>query len=134
MRKRQAAAAHHAARTGPRTAVAPRWASSAIPGATQTQWWSQLSGDTSRPVRAQASMAGTGCRARYSSAAATSPAIAIRMAAAIQGTVPSETLPASRVSTPRSDWLPLVPRKTIRLAFRNSPCAQYVPESRGRSA
>ena len=79
-------------------------------------------------------MAGTGCRARYSSAAATSPAIAIRMAAAIQGAVPSETLPASRVSTPRSDWLPLVPRNTIRLAFRNSPCAQYVLESPGRIA
>ena len=69
-------------------------------------------------------MAGTGCRARYSSAAATSPTTTIRTAAAIHGAVPEETLPASRVSTPRSDWLPRVPRNTIRLAFRNSPCAQ----------
>ena len=69
-------------------------------------------------------MAGTGCRARYSSAAAASPATATRTAAAIHGTVPAETLPASRVSTPRRDWLPLVPRNTIRLAFRNSPCTQ----------
>jgi len=52
----------------------------------------------------------------------------------LHGTVPAETLPASRVSTPRSDWLPLVPRNTIRLAFRKSPCAQYVLESPGRIA
>ena len=69
-------------------------------------------------------MAGTGCRARYSSAAATSPAITTRTAATIQGTVPEDTLPASRVSPPRSDWLPRVPRNTIRLALRNSPWAQ----------
>ena len=53
-----------------------------------------------------------------------SPTITTTTAAAIHGVVPDVTLPASRVTTPRSDWLPLVPRNTIRLAFRNSLLAQ----------
>ena len=31
-----------------------------MPTATHTQWWSQLSGDASKPVSAQASSPGTG--------------------------------------------------------------------------
>ena len=69
-------------------------------------------------------MPATGWPARYKIAAAASPMTTITTAAAIHGTVPAETLPASRVAMPRTDWLPRVPRNTIRFALRNSASAQ----------
>jgi hypothetical protein len=124
----------HARRRAGRQYRAAYATAAAKPGATQTQWWSQLIGETSSPVSAVTSSAGTSWPAWASSAAAAIPRARATAAATAQYGVPAAMLPASRVMTARSDWLPAHPVKPVRSPLRNTPCSHQVAESAGSTA
>ena len=93
----------------------------ATAGAVHTQWWSQLIGESSRPVSAAASRPATWCPARSRIAAQATPAIPASTAARIHAVWPPAMLPDSRVIRPRSDWLPSQPVNPVRPPWKNRP-------------
>ena len=106
-------------------------ASTASPGASHTQWWSQLTGDTISPVSAQVSQPCTGRPDRCSRAAVISPAAAARPAAAAHHHSPLARLPDCRVNMPRSDWFARNPTNPVRPARRKSGPNHHCHEACG---
>jgi len=59
----------------------------------------------------------------------TAPVIPMSTAAMIHIVCAPETLPANRVSRPRSDWLPSQPVNPVRPPWKNSPPNHHLAES-----
>ena len=89
-------------------------------------------GETSSPVSAAVSNAGSGWPLRSSRPAAADPATATRAAMTIQAGLAPVTLPVSLVIMPSSDWLPAQPVKPVRPPWTNSPSNHHFVESAGR--
>jgi len=109
-------------------------ASTASAGATHTQWWSQLTGDTSSPVSAQVSQPYTGWPARCRRTAVTRPAAPARAAAASHHHRPPARLADSRVNMPRSDWFARNPTNPVRPARRKSAPNHHCHDACGSAA
>ncbi len=101
----------------------------ATAGAVQTQWWSQLIGESSRPVSAAPSRPATWYPARSRIAAQAMPAIPTTTATAIHSVCELAMLPTSRVMRPRSDWLPSQPVNPVRPPCMNRPPNHHLTES-----
>ena len=103
-----------------------------MPGTTQTQWWSQLIGESRSPTRAAVSRPSIACPARSSWAATSRPTTVTITTRTTQGTVPASMDPASRVAIARIDWLPVQPTNPVRPSWMNRPLNHQSFESRGR--
>src|SRR6185437_8003346 len=130
----RAASAYQVARARAVAARAPASDSKARPGATQTQWWSQLIGETSSAVSAQPVSPANARPRRCRTTAAARPARPATAATASQGHCAHATEPASLVSAPRSDWLGWPPTKPVRPAWAKAPPSHQVNEADGNAA
>ena len=105
---------------------------SASPGAIHTQWWSQLIGETSSAVSAQAIRPANVCPELYKMTAAASPSTPTITAATSHSGSPPFTVPASLVSVPRSDWFCWSPTNPVRPAWKKLPSIHQVLDGPGR--